>query len=270
VILVPTDFTEVAECATSHALKMTELSGGTVTLLHVVDNASEVDAAEERLRGVAQNLNTRSKQPINYVVKEGNIFDDIGDVAISEGANLIVMGTHGKKGLQHITGSYALKVVTKSDTPFVVVQKKPPKAGYGKIVMPVRMSQKSKHKLPLVLEIAQAFKSKIYLVSPREGDDFIMQKVKRNLQQAINFMAENSIECDYEIVTKKGGFALQTAEYAKKIDADMISIVNIRDKDFPEFISGLYEQDLITNTHGIPVMIVNPKQGMFKTGSVMI
>ncbi|MBK9592363.1 MAG: universal stress protein [Crocinitomicaceae bacterium] len=42
-------------------------------------------------------------------VRVGNIFDDISDVSLELGAELIFMGTHGAHGWQHITGSHALK-----------------------------------------------------------------------------------------------------------------------------------------------------------------
>jgi hypothetical protein len=48
------------------------------------------------------------------------------------------MGTHGAHGWQHITGSHALKVVTNSTTPFVIVQEaRINKSGYDDIVVPL-------------------------------------------------------------------------------------------------------------------------------------
>ena len=60
------------------------------------------------------------------IIRKGNIFEDIGDVAKEIGARLIIMGTHGIKGIQKLVGSYALKVILHSEIPFIITQKKRP------------------------------------------------------------------------------------------------------------------------------------------------
>merc|ERR1711991_9537 len=39
---------------------------------------------------------------VKAVVKVGNIFDDIGKIAEDKEARMIVMGTHGAKGMQKL------------------------------------------------------------------------------------------------------------------------------------------------------------------------
>ena len=47
------------------------------------------------------------------------------------------MGTHGMKGMQKLTGSWALKVIVKSKVPFIVVQDPPAdQERYHNIVFP--------------------------------------------------------------------------------------------------------------------------------------
>jgi len=41
------------------------------------------------------------------------------------GALMVVMGTHGIKGMQKLMGSWALKVITSSKVPFIAVQDTP-------------------------------------------------------------------------------------------------------------------------------------------------
>ena len=80
-------------------------------------------------------------------VRVGNIFEDIGDFAAEHHAQLIFMGTHGAHGWQHVTGSHALKVVTHSSVPFVIVQEKEVKdTGYDDIVVPLDFNKETKQK----------------------------------------------------------------------------------------------------------------------------
>ncbi|MFH1936763.1 MAG: universal stress protein [Bacteroidota bacterium] len=74
---------------------------------------------------------------INTMQVEGSIFTTINEVAVEIKANLMVLGTHGKKGLQHLFGSFVLKVVLESPVPVIVVQKKSFGGGYNEIVFPV-------------------------------------------------------------------------------------------------------------------------------------
>jgi nucleotide-binding universal stress UspA family protein len=43
------------------------------------------------------------------VVREGSIFTAISEVVEEFDATLVIMGTHGMKGMQKFTGSWALK-----------------------------------------------------------------------------------------------------------------------------------------------------------------
>lgn len=122
-ILVPTDYSEVADCAINHALKLASFLQGKIILMHVVAKEDEVKSNMEKLQKIADELQRTHIIKISPMVKVGNIFDDIGGVAKEINARLIIMGTHGVKGFQHITGSYAIKVITNSSTPFIVVQK---------------------------------------------------------------------------------------------------------------------------------------------------
>ena len=101
-VLVPHDFTSVADCAVNHAVKLAKSFSGDVFLLHVVSKAKEVDAVKEKLNKIVENTNVELGVNIHVIVRIGNIFEDIGDVAIEIGAGYIVMGTHGAKGMQKI------------------------------------------------------------------------------------------------------------------------------------------------------------------------
>ena len=101
-ILVPIDFTEVAECALGHAIKTAKKIDADVHLLHLVDEKDNIDEFKEKLGQVASSANANNPDiKFHQVVRVGNIFDDIGDTASEIGAGLIIMGTHGKRGLQY-------------------------------------------------------------------------------------------------------------------------------------------------------------------------
>jgi nucleotide-binding universal stress UspA family protein len=165
----------------------------------------------------------------------GNIFDDIGSFASELGAKLIVMGTHGVKGFQFILGSHAVKVITNSSVPFIVVQERGIGHGYKKIVLPMDMTKEAKQKLALTISIAKTFGSKVLILHPDEKDPLQKKTIVNNVAMA---------------------------------KADLIAIVNSQEAGFPEILAGTDERTIITNDAQIPVMIVNPIKGMYG-GSVV-
>ncbi len=61
---------------------------------------------------------------------------------------LVVMGTHGMKGMQKITGSWALKVIVKSKVPFIVDRISPMPGEYHNMFSrSIRVENKEKMKM---------------------------------------------------------------------------------------------------------------------------
>ncbi len=256
--LIPTDFTAAAECALNHAVSVAKVVNAEVTLLHIIEKNSDRARAQAKLDEVIRDVKEKQNVTVNSVVKEGNIFDDIGGVAETLGANLIFMGTHGVKGMQHILGSYAVKVITNSAVPFVVVQNRPMRDGYTRIVLPMDLTKESKHKLDLTIRMAGYFKSKIYIFSQFENDEFLSKTIARNTAYAQNEMKKHGIEHEVHAAAEKGNFVKQMISFATGIDADLVAVVNSQERGVHELFSGTAERDIISNEVQIPVMVVNP------------
>jgi nucleotide-binding universal stress UspA family protein len=141
-ILFCTDFSENSDHAFAYALNLTKTYNATLLILHVIVEPvsyywSSTPKAEDELiakqtERVKQEINTRYLQKIegfkNYEIfaretDEGRAFYEIIQVAREESADLIVMGTHGRTGIDHlILGSTAEKVVRKSPCPVLTVR----------------------------------------------------------------------------------------------------------------------------------------------------
>jgi nucleotide-binding universal stress UspA family protein len=267
-VLVPHDFTSVADCAVNHAAQIANSFDGEVYLLHVVAKAKQVDEIKEKLSVVATKAEAKLGAKMHVIVRIGNIFEDIGDVATEIGAGYIVMGTHGAKGMQKIMGSYALKVISHSKVPFIIVQEKDPTETdtYDDIVVPIDYSDVTKQKLTVAANIATHFNSKIHIFAAKESDAFLQTKLDRELSFAKNYFAEKKVSYDIVSASETGEFKQQLIKHAAKINADMIAIVNTRKGALlPEFF-GSDEQEVIANEAEIPVLITNPTQKIVAGG----
>lgn len=268
-ILVPTDFTAVAECALQHATKLAQHFDSEVILLHVVSKEKEVEEAKVKLDAAIKKIKAQTNVRLSGMVRVGNIFDDIGDVASKENAKIIIMGTHGAKGMQKLTGSYALKVITNSKVPFIVVQQKPLKNGYTNIVLPLNLSKDTKQKLSLATEMAKYFNSKIYIITPKETDEFLARQLKANMAFAVKHLKEQKVEFTTHISDGGiGSFADDVLKYAAANEADLISMVNFEGGGSINLFGSSYEQKILANDAQIPVMCINPVTTRLLTGNV--
>jgi nucleotide-binding universal stress UspA family protein len=255
--IVPHDFTLVADSALNHAITTAKFVGAQIYVLHVVAREKQIKEAEVKLAEIIK-ANGGNGATLIPKVRVGNIFDDIGDFAAEHHAELIFMGTHGASGWQHIAGSHALKVVTHSSVPFIIVQEKEVGPnGYDDIVVPLDLNKETKQKLAIVSSMAKYFNSRVHVITPDETDEFLKHTVMANIKFAKKFFAERNIEMTVT-VAPSSGFDKEVVKLAINKDADLIAIMNQNKSNYLGAFGSNYEQYMITNDAQIPTLVVNP------------
>jgi len=137
-ILVPVDFSSSSERALGLGIKLAKMFDARLTLLHVweiptypymdfVATAPEFAqsierAAEQRLAALLSE--TQKRVPAaRSLLKMGAPWEQILASAKDEGADVIVMGTHGRRGVSHVLlGSVAEKVVRLATVPVLTAR----------------------------------------------------------------------------------------------------------------------------------------------------
>jgi nucleotide-binding universal stress UspA family protein len=143
-IVVGTDFSDLAESAVDQAVELAELVGAAVTIVHayelpmlslpdgVVVSTAEVatgltENAAKRLKASAERQKD-SKVSIGTVLRMGAAWDELNAIAADEQADLIVVGTHGRRGVSRaLIGSVAERVVRTATVPVLVLHAAPAK-----------------------------------------------------------------------------------------------------------------------------------------------
>lgn len=268
-IIVPWDFSEKAENALEHAERIARTLDKNIELLHIVTKEEKLSGMESELEKVSQEALQKFGVKPSIKVLEGSIFSTISNYASDTKANMVIMGTHGIKGIQKFTGSYAFRVLLGSKVPFIVVQDKPrTEEKLSNIVFPIDFKSENKEKLYWAIYLGKYFNSKVHLVKYPVNDPSLKKKVDINLNFAIRFLIQNSL--DYEIHTApKGEFGKEIIKFAQDINADLILIVTTKNITFLDFIFGTREQYIIANSAKIPVMVVNPRSSFASMGQFM-
>lgn len=213
-ILLPTDFSPAAEHALHWALHIARALDATLHLMHVMadhnpewfgaeDVAAEGSPARERLEEEAreeleqvaieaEKSGVSTRRTIEYDL---NVADAILEVAREEEVDLIVTGTHGRKGLTHlILGSVAEKVVRRAPQPVLTVGRKAPDPpAIRRILAPVDFSEPSKEALRLAKDVAAAFEAQLDLL-------FVAEERTVPVFSDTGIPRVNTIQMDPEIV----------------------------------------------------------------------
>jgi nucleotide-binding universal stress UspA family protein len=267
IFLVPTDFSEVCTNAAHRAASLAKDFSYKVVLLHVIDKntigelkkeGKGPEWVDERLRELADNLTREYVIRVETIAREGDIFSTIADVGDDLKASLIFLGTHGKVGMQKITGSFALKVVLSSELPTIVIQKRPFGSGLAKIVMPITSNAGPWSKTKWAAAIAKEFNSTIEIFHiPGDDMDDVITMITNHFQV-------NDVKFKVKSADKSGNFTKQVLDYATAENADMILIMTNPEKGLKTYLLGSYDEDIIFNPSQIPVMCINPRDFNWK------
>jgi len=271
-LLVPTDFSDVAHSAIQHAVKFSSIINAELILLHVVESREDVESAKEKLsKDEMIGKSYSSSCTINSYVRIGNIFEDIGDFAAEFGVSLIFMGTHKYSRWQKIVGSRAIRVITSSPVPFILVQEKLMDAkGYDNIVVPLDLNIETKQKLELVVKIAHYFNSEVHLITNDSTDSFIKTKLKANQIWATKYLDSNKIKNSSHLVPKGKTLSEGIFLLSYNVKADLIAIMNLQDDSILGLLENSFQDEIIGNDYKIPVLCVNPHVITKASGSVFV
>lgn len=173
-ILYTTDFSETAENAFSHALTLSVLNHARLTLLHVrvplQDDPNNpdfhfpgIEEIHDRAAEVASKfLREKSREAAGIQVDTRVMRGIDADSAIlscsSEiESDMILMGTHGRRGIDHfILGSVTRAVIQKSPVPVFTVRNDvvapDPELPYRRVLVPVDLSDRSAEALKTASE----------------------------------------------------------------------------------------------------------------------
>lgn len=144
-IVVPTDFSELSERAAVYAGTLASRLNAALYLIHVLPPAGltpygfgraveaadiheqSYQAARQRLEGLVRRLASRTLH-VTTEVRTGEAAESIAQASVHYGADLVIMGTHGRTGVGHLlAGSIAERVIRTAPCPVLVLR------GSGKV-----------------------------------------------------------------------------------------------------------------------------------------
>lgn len=274
-ILVPIDYSEQSVIALEQAVNLSKVFVSEIHVLNVIseefslsklfDDKDQIEFENRAKAKLEAFIEEKSKQfGVNLlsIQVHGKVYEQVVNTADVLNAQFIVMGTSGSTTLKKkFIGSNALRVVRESHKPVITIKGKHHRKGCQNIVLPLDLTKETKEKVAKAVEFAKRFGAIVRVVSVlMTNDEFIVNRLTRQLDQVKKFIMEQGVDCTAEIVRDtKGSNTLDHSiiEYANKCKGDLIMIMTQQETDFTDFFIGSAAQGIINNSD-IPVLSIIP------------
>ncbi len=258
--LVPFDFTPTAEKALEYAIFLSKKKNAEICLFHIVSNRAKGIKKAEELKTIIEKFkpNLPLGSEITFLIKEGNIFTDIGTTAKEKNATLVIMGTHGVKGTQILFGAFAIKVLKHSETPFIIVQEETAIQEVEKIIFAVDLTKESLQAAPISAYMSRLYNANVIIVAEKQYDSGLAVKIASRISIVKEKMEEVGAKVEVNYLDGRGAFDKKVIRFAKENNAGIISLAYHSESLLPQFDT--FAQNIINNKLKLPVIIVNSKQ----------
>ncbi|HLU86641.1 MAG TPA: universal stress protein [Taishania sp.] len=256
--IVPHDLTEVGNFALEYAFYLCKRIEAEIRILHLVTNKSQINAVDAKIDQIIAGYDIPAGATITKQIQEGNIFEDIGRIATKNGAQLIIMGTHGQRGMQKLFRSHAIKVITSCEIPFLIVQRGTKAKDLEKIVVPIDLTKESLQAINIAGDIATIYKATVHVIGAKQNDELLNQQMKNRILIIKNQYEERNVNCNVQFLKDGGSYSKKVMNYCKENDIDLIAFAYHSESLFPQLDT--FAQNLITNELLLPCLVLNSKQ----------
>jgi nucleotide-binding universal stress UspA family protein len=298
-VLYATDFSECSESALSVALRVAERYKAELHMLHAIvlheedphdpahhfPNPQELyemlrSLADERLASASERGGMHEVEIVRAQVRGIAPAPVILDYAGKQAVDLIVMGTHGRRGLRHLLlGSVAEEVVRTASIPVLTVRGDDPPAaflGFERVLVPMDYSVHSELALAYAKEIAAVEGAKLHLLHVLEPEPFsetyslfyptvrsalayqaseLKEQALAQLQKRLEIVSGPEVEAETHVET--GHIAETIVEMGDRLDADLVVIASHGRTRLDRALLGSVAEGVVRRAKS-PVLIVKP------------
>lgn len=277
-IVVAIDFSESSVNAFLHALSIAQKCKADMTLVWVQKSESEKDKFEQDAAPVKEvkaqfEALVKKYQPelpgnkINFKIRHGRVYKEIADEARESKAMLVVTGTHGASVfVEFWIGSNANRIVSLSPCPVITIRsgidiEKP----LRRILLPIDSTMETRQKATFTGYLAKMHDAEVVILSLYTSKVKEMRKsVDRYAEQVAKHMTDEGVRFKTDSL-ETDNLADAMIKYAKKHNANLISIMKEQESSTKNLWMGPYTQQII-NRSPIPVLVIHSRSTAMGVG----
>jgi nucleotide-binding universal stress UspA family protein len=271
--LVAIDFSNCSVNALLNAAQLAYLTDSPLELIWVNNpEKSKVNVENGASTGLIDEMNIQFKRladelrakyiglKVDYLIREGKVYKEVGSQALESESELIVAGTHGRSGFEKFwIGSNVYRIVSTAPCPVLTVRADVTfNNKMNTIILPIDSTSETREKVTIAAEIARATKAKVIVLKLYSSKMIeVTHVVDVYANQVADYLRSEQVEVEIdESIT--ANLTDTTIEYAKKVNADLIVIMTEQEKKAANFLLGNFAQQMI-NHSPVPVLSVRPK-----------
>lgn len=274
-IIVATDFSEQSEIALSQSYNFARLTHSELILVHVIEEVNPVtrmfsnldvedirQKVKDKLEELAKEVHESTGLITGVRVRQGRPSKKIVELALEEGARLIVMGVNSKQGKTRFIGSNTSRVVRTASCPVLTIKGRSHREGCKTMIVPLDLSKDTTQKINHAIRIAKYYDAEVKLMSVIVSDEgFEYEALANQMRLEIMKFQKEKIPVTAEFVRiMKGADSIASGvlAFARKYNADLILLMTQQETDLAELFIGSAAQEIIRNSE-IPVMSIVPQ-----------
>jgi nucleotide-binding universal stress UspA family protein len=282
-ILFPTDFSECADAALGWALVLAKNFEAKLEMLHIstpdkIDHDQQLmanfptfDACVELLLEFADSKLDRTIEDsdlveINHTTRySANPAETITRYAEEAGIDLIVMGTHGRKGLSHmLMGSVAGELVSTAPCPIMTIrQQKEATKDVHRILLPIDFSDASKVAARYGGVLAKITGARLHVVHVLPPEQDIENGQRQEAEEKVrDFMSKCQVMINFEVHIEQGKESRKIVDVADNEDNTLIIMASHGENKVDLNMLGSTSYRVVRSAHN-PVLIVKINERQF-------
>lgn len=257
-ILVPIDDTEQTVVALGQSYNLARLTNSKIVLLSVVED-EKAPAVKKKLDELAKAASQKSGQPVETMIRKGNVYEEINKVADVLNPLFVMIGLTSKLSMGNILSKNAFKMVRESKHPVISIKGKDHLDGCKTILLPVDLSKETREKVSKAVWLAKLFNADIRVISIlAQKDEVSENKLISYSNQVWKYIKDQGIRCT--IKTLRGqDVSKMVLDYGRDVKADIILIMSKAELSMREFFIGSVAEQII-NESDIPVLSFRPME----------
>lgn len=269
----PTDFSEPARHAFDTACRWAKAFDAALHLVHIVEyGALPVEEAAERLSDLVGEARARGVDDVTKTLQSAEAAAPaILDVARDAKADLIVMGTHGRRRLERLfMGSVAEEVIQEAPCPVLAMRRRgeASKRGLRRLLVPVDFSEPSERCAALAGTVAGHLGGEVHLLHVLEEIDLPgiygaldnpLNEVRPDLEERVRdelraLARKHAADVRTEVHFAEGDAAGTIVSWAEEQTADLIVIGSQGRSGLERFLLGSVSEKVVRRA-ACPVLI---------------
>lgn len=270
-ILVPVDFSEFSEYALEVAASLAKKHKAEILVFHMLGISESVFVANEAVEiAEAKYYMSMAKErfatfldrdyldgiKLTEIIQNYKVFSEINELAKEIDIDLIVMGSHGSKGLsEFFVGSNTEKVIRTSTVPVLVIKQRRPSFKLEKVVFACDFKIENLYAFIHAVKLFSEYEAKINLVYVNRPSEYFITKAELDNRISYFMSKVRDQKLENKEIAYVTDYSVENGilEYCKQITADLVAIPTHGRKGWAHFFVGSLGEKMANHAH-LPVM----------------